>query len=73
MTIQILVKPRSKKGPKLIKNLDGTYTAYVIEPPIDGKATASVQNLIAKHFHVSKSSVVLKSGAKSKLKIFEIL
>jgi len=41
-------------------------------PPVDGAANKACQQFLAKLFKVSKSSVVLKSGANSREKAFFI-
>lgn len=70
MVLKVLVKPNSKRGSLFIDNNDGTYTAYVRERPVDGKATLEVIQLIAKHFHIPKTSIHLKLGAQSRTKLF---
>ncbi|HAG92358.1 MAG TPA: hypothetical protein DCL41_10820 [Bdellovibrionales bacterium] len=69
--VKVQVKPNSKHesvelGPS------GEYLVRVNAPPVEGKANERVQALLAKHFGVAKSRVRLKTGGKSKLKIFEI-
>lgn len=41
---------------------------YVNAPPIDGKANERVVALIAEYYNVSKSSVIILKGHKSKVK-----
>jgi uncharacterized protein len=52
--------------------LDGSLLVGVREPAIDGKANKAVVGVLANHFEVSKSCVVLKSGATSRYKVFVI-
>ncbi len=45
---------------------------YVTTAPEDGKATASVQKLLAKSIGVAKSRLVLLTGAASRVKTFRV-
>lgn len=47
-------------------------TVGVKSKPVGGKANAELIKKIAKHFGVPSSSVVIKSGAKSKSKLVQI-
>lgn len=71
MKIQVIAHPNSKK-PRVEKDLLGTINVYVSEPPLEGKANNAVREALAKYFNVRKSSVVLLSGEKSKIKNFEV-
>lgn len=71
MRIQVSVKTNSRV--ELVeKQSDGTYVVRVNVPPVDGKANKRVQELLAKHFNVPKTTVELVSGSKSKKKVFEL-
>lgn len=48
-------------------------TVYLREKPVDGAANAALIKILAEHFHVAKSCVVIKSGASSRHKLIEIL
>ena len=71
MKIQVSVKPNSKQEFVGIGD-DGVYIVRVNAPPVEGKANKRVIELLAKEFGVSKSKVTLRSGHKSKIKVFEI-
>lgn len=71
MKINVIVHPNSKK-PRVVEDLFYTIHIYVSEPPLEGKANNAVVKILAKKYGVSKSSVKLVSGAKSKNKLFEI-
>ncbi|MBL7665174.1 MAG: DUF167 domain-containing protein [Bacteriovoracaceae bacterium] len=71
MKISVSVKTRSKKE-SVEKQDDTAYVVRVNTPPVDGKANERVVELLADHFQISKSSVQLLSGHKSKKKVFEI-
>lgn len=71
MKISVQVKTNSK-----IESIEEVETnSFVIRtrtPPIEGKANERLVEVLAEHFNVPKSSVVLISGHKSKKKLFEI-
>lgn len=71
-SITVTVKPNSKKGPLIETAEDGTLTVYVREPATEGKANKAVAQLLAKHFGVAKSTVVLTGGATARRKRFRI-
>lgn len=73
MIYSVTVKPGSKKGPLVLAADDGALTVYVREKPVDGAANTALIKLLAKHFQVAKSRVVIKSGATSRHKLVEIL
>lgn len=71
-TIQVKVKPGSKVS-EFVALEDGTYSARVKGQPVDGKANAELMALIAKHFGCSKSAVSIKSGARARVKLVQVL
>ena len=71
LTLQIKVKPGARVS--LLAPLDdGTWTAQLKAPPVDGKANAELINLIARHFACAKSAVTIKSGAAGRLKRVQV-
>ncbi|WP_110471384.1 DUF167 domain-containing protein [Williamsia limnetica] len=70
--IVVTVKPNSRKGPLVEVAGDGALTIFVREPATEGKANAAVALLLARHFGVSKSRVVLTGGATARTKRFRI-
>ena len=75
MKIRCNIKPNSKKGNLIRKATDENgdfYEIFVRDPAVEGKANLAVIKLLAKEFNVSKSRVSLKTGTKSRFKIFEI-
>lgn len=68
----VTVKPNSRKGPLIEVDDDGAMTVFVREPATEGKANAAVALLLAKHFGVAKTHVVLTGGATSRVKRFRI-
>lgn len=72
MIYNVIVKPNSKKGPLVIQ--DGQdLIIYLREKPIDGEANTALIKLLAKHFRVAKSCIVIKSGARGRQKLVEVL
>jgi hypothetical protein len=72
MKTTIIAHPNAKK-PRIETDLLGTLHVYVTAPPLDGKANKAVLEALANYYGVSKGKVTFVSGAKSKLKVFEII
>ncbi len=75
MKIHCKIKPNSKKGNLIQKSQDENgefFEIFIREPAIEGKANLAVIKLLSEEFGVSKSKVSLKTGVKSRFKIFEI-
>ena len=71
MTILVKVKTHAKKIG--IKAIDQSHYEIAVNAlPIDGKANQEVIQAFADHFNIPKSQVRLKSGHKSKVKIFNL-
>lgn len=68
----VTVKPNSRKGPLIEVDDEGAMTVFVREPATEGKANAAVSLLLAQHFGVAKTRVVLVAGATSRTKRFQI-
>ncbi len=71
MTITVTVKPRSKKQ-GLIETVPGFFEARVVRPPFQGQANAELIALLAKHFGIAKSRIVVVAGGSNRKKIVEI-
>lgn len=71
MRIQVKVKPNARES-SLRQLEDGTWAAQLRSPPIDGKANAELCALVAERFGVTKSQVIVKSGAAGRMKWIEI-
>lgn len=75
MKIRTKIKPSSKKGPLILEKNDeiGEFLEiFVPERAVDGKANQAVIKLLSKKFGTPKTKITLKTGTKSKFKIFEI-
>jgi len=69
--IQVKVKPRSRTS-GLAREPDGTWTARLKSPPVDGKANAELVALVAAHFRRPKAAVSIKSGVSGRRKIVQV-
>ena len=69
--LKITVKTGTSQE-KIIETAPEEYTAYLRAKPHDGEANAALIKLLAKHFHVPKSSITIKKGQKSHTKIISI-
>lgn len=61
------VKPNARAS-SLTQEPDGTWTARVKAPPVDGRANEEVIRLVAAHFRCPKSAVTIRSGASARVK-----
>ena len=66
-TLQLKAKPGSSRS-ELVQEPDGTWTARLKSPPVDGKANAELIALVARHFGCAKSAVSIHSGGGSRFK-----
>lgn len=72
MTVQVRGIPRA--GRKALEpQPDGSFVARVTVPPEKGQANEAVRHLLAQHFDVAPSCVVLLSGATSRNKRYRIM
>lgn len=71
MKIKAFIKPNAKLESVTIDQ-DNLYTIKVNAAPVEGQANLRAAKLLAQHFKVSKSKVVLEKGHKSRYKIFKI-
>jgi uncharacterized protein len=66
-TIVVKVKPNARQS-RIERLDDGSYSAELKSPPVDGKANAELIGLVAKVFGCPKSAVEIKSGGASRTK-----
>ena len=70
-TIRVRVVPNSKK--EIVERTgEDEFVVKVREKPIHGKANKRVVELLSDYFSISKSSVRIVRGVKSRLKMIEI-
>lgn len=68
MTIRIKVKPNAKIT-AIKQQEDGSYLVFLTASPIEGKANAQLIKVLADHFKVAKSLIIIKAGQKSRDKL----
>jgi len=71
MIYAVTVKPGSKKGPLVLEE-GRELTVFLRERPVEGKANTALIQILAKHFGVAKSQVMIKSGIRGRKKLIEI-
>lgn len=71
VTLQVKVKPNARSS-SLLQGADGTWTATLKSPPVDGKANEELVALVAKHFGCRKADVRIKAGASGRMKRVEV-
>jgi len=71
MQLEIKVIPGASRN--MIKQEGGVTKVYLTAPPIDGKANQALIKFLAKYYDVSKSSIEIIRGEKSRNKIIEII
>ena len=67
---QVTVKPGSSQE-KIVSSAPDELVVYLRAKPHDGEANEALVKLLAKHFKVSKSSIKIVRGQKSRVKIVE--
>ena len=72
MTLKIRVIPNARKT-EFAGHRDGELLLRLNAPPIDGKANKAAIEFISRYLGVSRSSVQLIGGERSRHKIFEIV
>lgn len=75
MIYRVMVKPNSKKGPlvEVTNEASRELTVYLREKPVEGAANAALLKVLAQHFSLPKTMLSLKSGARGRIKLVEIL
>ncbi len=69
--IRVRLTPRSGRN-EIVGWQDGLLRARVTAPPVDGKANAALERLIAKAVGVPKRDVSVVSGTRGREKTVEI-
>jgi uncharacterized protein YggU (UPF0235/DUF167 family) len=71
MRIFVTVKTNAKE--EKVTSLDQTHFVVSVKAvPVEGKANRAVVKVLAKHLGCAPTCLVLKSGATSKRKVFEL-
>ena len=71
LRLRVKVKPNARHA-ALLEQADGSWTAAVHAPPVEGKANAELLALVAAHFGCPKSAVAIRSGANGRCKQVEV-
>lgn len=71
MTVTIKVKPKSS-WEKIEKTGANAFSAWTHEAPEKGKVNQKIRALLSSYFNISKSKISLKTGQKSRTKIFRV-
>ncbi len=71
MNLQIKVRPNARVS-SLEQQPDGTWTAQLKSPPVDGKANKELIALVADRFGCRKADVEIKSGASGRMKLVKV-
>jgi uncharacterized protein len=69
--LEVKVKPNARAS-TLHLNEAGVWVAELRSPPTDGKANAELIALVAKHLRCPKSSISIRRGASSRLKLLRV-
>lgn len=72
MKIQVIAHPHSQKA-KVSRDLQGRFHVYITKSPQKGQANQAIIELLAVYFQLKKNQIILKTGAKSKSKVFELM
>ena len=70
-TLQVKVKPNARAS-TLEQLPDGTWSAQLKSPPVDGKANAALIALAARRFGCRRAAVTIRSGASGRMKLVNI-
>ena len=72
-TIKIKVKVKTNAKIDLVEVTEKDFLKVSTKAsPVDNKANKALQKILAKHYNVPKSSVLITKGASSSTKIYEI-
>ena len=76
MEIRVLAVPNARAG-EVIGWEDDPRAGRVLRvkvaaPPVEGKANAALREVLAAHFGLAKSRVVLAKGGTSRVKVFTL-
>jgi uncharacterized protein (TIGR00251 family) len=71
MLLTVKVKPNSRR-PHIERAQDGSLTAHLQSPPVEGRANEELIRRLAIYFQVAKSRVRIRSGFSSRNKLVEI-
>ena len=67
LELDLVIQPKASKN-ELVGVHDGRLKVRITAPPVDGKANDALRKFLSKIFGISKSNVILISGASSRRK-----
>ncbi|HEY4231542.1 MAG TPA: DUF167 domain-containing protein [Thermoanaerobaculia bacterium] len=70
-TLRIRVKPNARSS-ALEQLPDGSWTATLKSPPVDGKANAELIALVASRFRCPKDAVTIRAGRSGRTKLVTV-
>jgi len=70
-TLRIRLKPLSRSS-SLEQQSDGSWTATLKSPPVDGKANAELIALVARRFGCPKDAVTIRAGRSGRTKLVTV-
>jgi hypothetical protein len=71
MILKVSVKPNARAS-SLDQAADGTWTARLKSPPVDGKANRELIALVAARFGCRKADVEIAAGAAGRTKVVKV-
>ena len=69
--LEVRVRPNARTS-ELVEASDGTWTARLRSPPVDGRANEELVALVAERFGRPKSAVSIRSGAGGRTKLVRV-
>jgi uncharacterized protein len=72
MRIYVKVIPRASRN-EVVEISEGEYKARLTAPPVGGEANKKLVEVLAEHFGVSKSSILIVGGKTARTKIVDII
>ena len=70
--MKLRVKVMANSKIRKIEDLDGLIKVHLTSQPIKGKANKELIELLAEHFNISKSKILITKGFTSRIKEVEI-
>lgn len=70
-TLRIKVKPLARSS-SLEQLPDGSWSAALKSPPVDGKANAELIALVASRFRCPKDAVTIRAGRSGRTKLVTV-
>ena len=71
MILQVKVKPNARTS-ELVQAEDGTWSARLKSPPVEGKANEELVALVARRFKCAKAAVSIKAGFSGRTKLVKV-